>query len=260
MLIHVHIHDNEAHSPRSAPYGPVEFNSAPVELIFNFFTYVVNELGMLGVRSVTIKDVPSIFRPSESAILQVVLINLGFQVKRADVASTIVIRPGPLSVHMSEAKQKKLRKAVKADLKFHQLPHQQLDRVYQFIATCRAQKNYSMSLTAAQVSATVEKFPQHFYLFGVFHLDSMVAACISVLVSDEVLYTFYSIHHSDFEVFHPSVLMTDGIYSFAQQRGLKFLDLGTSSPGGVPSFGILNFKRELGALPSSCITYEKVIL
>lgn len=258
ILLHINIDDNKAYSPRSAPYGPVEFDSIEEEVASAFFAFVISELSRRGVKEILIKDTPSVFRPRASAQLNKILAKHAFTAT-ADVASTIVISADASGLRMSDAKRKRIKKATTAGLVVRQLQPDRLADVYQFIAECRAKKNYQMSMTLEQLNATVLKFPDHFFLFGVFDSQQLVAACVAVLVSDETLYTFYASHHPDYDRLNPSVLQVSEIYTFAQQRGLRYLDLGTSSADGRQSPTILDFKRELGATQSPVYTYHKLL-
>jgi hypothetical protein len=49
----------------------------------------------------------------------------------------------------------------------------------------------------------------------------------------------------------------EGIYEHCQVEKIRLIDLGTSALNGRPNFGLLDFKLNLGAVPTEKLTFEK---
>ena len=56
----------------------------------------------------------------------------------------------------------------------------------------------------------------------------------------------------------PVVLLVKGIYNYAGSRGFQILDLGISSVESRLNNGLYTFKKNLGALESERVTWEKM--
>jgi len=58
-------------------------------------------------------------------------------------------------------------------------------------------------------------------------------------------------------LFSPVVKLAAEIYSFCQAEGIKIMDIGTSTEGVSPNFGLINFKKSLGFSESLKINMKK---
>lgn len=112
-------------------------------------------------------------------------------------------------------------------------------------------------MSLKDLQTTVNRFPENYKLFAVFHHDRLAAASIAIQVTDEILYDFYHDHHPDFNYFSPIVMLIKGMHDHALANNIKLIDLGTSSLNNAPNFSLLSFKLKLGAIPSSKFTFEK---
>jgi hypothetical protein len=129
--------------------------------------------------------------------------------------------------------------------------------VYDFIFTCRNEKGYPLSMQLEELQHMAVKFPDRYLLFGVFRSDSLVAAAITIRVKKNILYDFYHDHAAAFDHLSPVTFLVDGIYRFCFENDIQLLDLGTSAIDGLPNFGLLNFKKKLGALATPKLTFQK---
>src|SRR5213078_2943977 len=100
------------------------------------------------------------------------------------------------------------------------------------------------------IEQMIEVFPGKLTFFGVFKDSVMIAASICVCVSPSVFYVFYWADLPGYERFSPVSLLAEWIYEHARRHGFRFVDYGTSTKDGVPIYGLMNFKNELGCFPS----------
>ncbi|HCW06059.1 MAG TPA: hypothetical protein DGG95_01695, partial [Cytophagales bacterium] len=152
---------------------------------------------------------------------------------------------------------RRLKQCEKEKLTFLKLSNTELKKIYAFINECREERNMSLSMTYEELDRVVEKFPNEFFLFGVFKEDELMAAVISIQVSQTILYNFYPAHKKAFDQLSPMVFLLDNQYKFCQAAGIQILDLGTSALDNKTNFSLLNFKTQVGGIASLKLVFEK---
>lgn len=258
-VLQVCVDNGTGKSPLRAPYGGVECSPrvSPTQL-FDFISFIESRLRAEGVTQVTLKCAPQGYTPHTSALLHTFLINQGYQVTQAEATALIAVPASPgRTLHAWE--RRKLRQATTAGLVFDVLPPEQLATLYTFIAACRQQKEYTLSLSLEDVLKAAALFPEAYVLFGVYHDRKLIAGALSVRVSKTVLYNFYSDHAAAYDALSPVVMLIEGMYQYCVREGIAMLDLGTSALGDTPNFGLLEFKLRLGAAPSPKYTFTKTL-
>jgi hypothetical protein len=255
------ISDKQALSPLKASFGSVEFTeSLPPKILFEFFQYAVLQLQRIGVSGIQIKNPPDIYDIKKNALISVFLQNIGFEVSAAEVSSIIPVTETPYRDGLSSWEVRKLRQAKSKRLTFHQHALNDVGQVYRFIAQCRLEKAYSLSMSLEQVIDLSTTFPNEILVFSVQKEQEMAAACIAILVRKDILYTFYYDHGTAFHSLSPVVLLMEGMYGYCQLHKIRLLDLGTAALGGQPNFNLLEFKQNLGGIPSAKLTFQKKLL
>jgi len=244
-------------SPLRAPYGGIECSSRVSAIqLFDFISFIESSLRVEGVTQLTLKCAPQGYRPHTSALLHTFLMNQGYQVLHAEVTSLIDVQKSDgRTLHVWE--RRKLRQATAAGLAVEVLPAEQLSELYTFIARCRQRKEYALSLSWEDVLKAATRFPEAYVLFGVYQDRKLVAGALSVRVTEDVLYNFYSDHDAAYDALSPVVMLIDGMYQYCVRQRIALLDLGTSAVGDTPNFGLLEFKLRLGGAPSPKFTFTK---
>jgi len=257
-VVHVHVKDQVAVSPRKASFGSFALNSnLPAEIIFRFIGFVESSLRATGVAQVIYTNPPTAYLSGQQQVLQVLLSNSGYSIHTAEVGSVISITGEPLETKMDDWEARKLRQAREAEFVFTSATVNPVDEIFQFILTCRKEKGHTLSMSQVMLERTVEVFPDQFIFFEVMRGFERAAASIAIRVTDDILYNFYSAHHSRYDAWSPVVMLIDGMYTWCQNQGIRLLDLGTSALGNQPNFPLLDFKLRLGAEPTSKFTFTK---
>jgi hypothetical protein len=258
-LLNVHLQHGVARSLLKSPFGSIEFSSRlPLNTLFHFITFVESRLKSKGAESVVLKNPADLYNASRAAILQVFLSNHGYHISEAETGCMVATVDASLQ-NSDSWEKRKLRQAQEAGLAFKKISIEQLDEIYFFILACRKQKNYSLSMSLSDLRQTITTFPDRFFLFGAYLQDKIIAAAITVRVTDDVLYNFYVDHDMAYDQLSPVVFVVDGILNFCRERKLPWLDLGTSAVAGKPNFGLLDFKMRLGGMPTPKLTFTKVL-
>jgi lipid II:glycine glycyltransferase (peptidoglycan interpeptide bridge formation enzyme) len=257
---HIHFHEKEhlACSPFKNPFGSFEFSDAftPKEL-FDFIKFVEHSLKKKGISKVEIKSYPHHYNPYRTALLTTFLLNNQFRIEEAELSACLDVNPSKLFESLSSWEKRKIKQQEKRNLRFKQLPDGKFHEVFHFIEVCRKERNQSLSMNLGQLENVMKAFPENFLLFGVYEDKLIAAASIAIKINKSILYNFYSAHSKQYDALSPVVGLMEGMYNFCQQENFKILDLGTSSLRGKPNFSLLDFKINMGAVPTPKLTFVK---
>lgn len=250
--------DGIAASPASAPFGSFELSeSVSAEHLYGFIGFVELRLKEKGAKQIRIKNYPEAYNSRLHNLVTVLLFNHRYRIDNAELGACLVVDNIRLQSKIDQWERRKLRQANKAGLSFRTLSVDEFDEVYDFISACREERGQSLSMTKAQLKKVVKKLPKEFYLFGVYERNELIAASISIRVSGDVVYNFYSAHTKSSDHLSPVVLLISNLYDWAYHHKFKLVDLGTSALGGIPNFSLIDFKLRMGATPAMKLTFEK---
>lgn len=256
--VHFHVVNEVASSPCKAPFGSIEFaNALSAETLFNFLNEIEAKLKKKKVKKIIIKDAPQLYRPHEAATLTVLLSDLGYRIATNEICSSVIVDESSWESKISKDELYHFKRCQREQLTFGTLEITKLVEVYRFIEGCRNERGVALSLTLDQLVKTVRSCPMDFLLFAVFQDEEMIAAAITIKVNNRILYDFYYGHSKASNHLSPVVFLLDGQYAYGQQNGFQILDLGTSSLNEKTNFSLLNFKTQVGGVPSMKLTFEK---
>ena len=252
-----HVQDSKAITPVRAPFGSFLFSDSLSPLIlYDFVEQCETHLKASGVKSVALTEPPLFYRKS-GELLHTILLNRQFRVSRAELSSGIKIDKTVFEEKIEAWEKRKLKQAKEKGLQFRALPISEVENVYNFILSCRKQREQSLSMTLDELIHTVNRFKKSFFLFATYFQKELAAASIAIQVHPCILYNFYSGHLKKFDSISPIVPLIGGMYKFCESNKITLLDLGTSSINGRLNFSLLDFKLRVGAIPSMKLTFEK---
>lgn len=244
MLAYFQCIENEAVSLREAPFGGVHCTQAVDNIhIDEFFQFIAEQLSAVGITRVTVKFAPS-FYPS-SAINPS---NSETSSLKKEINHHLSITSTALSNQMAEMQHKRLKKCVAANFNFIQEVPDQLDKIYAFIQTCRAEKGHAISVSLNRLTALTQAHPSRYLIFSCYHQGQLVATSICVAVNDQVLYNFLPVSLKAYNAYSPMVFLLSKIYEYGQQHHFETLDLGTSMLGDLPNEKLVTFKNRMGGI------------
>lgn len=256
--VHFCIQEGVASSPFSAPFGSIEFSDQlNTKDLYEFLKWMEQRLRGEGVRKIVLVNPPELYRPASASRLEVLLLNLGYHIGRAEISAGIRIDRSTYKTKIGSWELRKLNQAHKAKLKFAEIPVTEFGSVFDFILTCRKERGHSLSMVRQELQRTVDALPRQFMLFAVTDKNDLAAASISIRVNRRILYNFYSAHPRKWDHVSPVVHMINGMYRWSQKSKVELIDLGTSAVDGQPNFGLLDFKMRLSGVPSAKLTFEK---
>jgi hypothetical protein len=259
-FIWIHVEKEKASSPLKAPFGSFEFkDEIDAEILFDFINFILADLSKRGVKQLLIKQIVDGYQVNKNAIINTLLLNLGFNIINAEAANLILVNAVHYETKLHAWEKRKLKQAKKQPFDFHVLKTNKLTNIYTFIETCRAEKKYSLSMSLPALKKLTQTIPDSLQLFSVQQGKELIAACIAIRVSPEILYTFYYDHARAYQKSSPVVMLIEGIYEYCLHNNIGLLDLGTAALDGKPNFSLLTFKQHLGASYSTKFTFEKIL-
>jgi hypothetical protein len=255
--LHFNVHEDIASSPLRAPYGSAEFAPAlPADQLFAFLQFVESQLRAREIKRIVIKSPPENYS-GQLPVLTALLLNLEFRVINSEIAAAIHVRNADIGGILHRSENRRLEKATVEGLQFKEVTTGELPVIYEFIAKCRADKNYGLSMSSQKITEAVTAFPDRYVPFAVYKQKDLVAASICIRINQHILYDFYHDHAAEFDHLSPVVMLVSGIYGYCYRHNISLLDLGTSAVGNLPNFNLLKFKLLLGAKPSNKFTFQK---
>lgn len=256
--ISFHLKASEAWSPLRAPFGSIElYRKLNEDQVADFIVHVQNYLSKLGAKKIVIRNAPDLYNEEQSKLLKHVLLKSGFEVSE-EVSSIIQLDAKSFNQKIKISELQKLRKAANV-FKFSKVNKSELNSLYQFIASCREERQQSLSMTLPDLKKLVATFPNRLLFFKVGTQDETSAAAIVIRVSKDVLYTFYYAHAKVHNRISPVVFLISGIYDFAFQHKYKMIDLGTSMINGHVNKSLLHFKKSIGGVTNKKLTFAKLL-
>lgn len=257
-VMYVHLEDGHARTPLRAPFGSVESSGEMnPRTLFDFITYVEDQLKRRGASDFSIKNPPRGYDPEFISLLETFLLNRKYVLSSAEAGAVVAVTDTPFMKVIRHSEALRLRQARNAGFEFVLLPEDRLEAVYHFIAACHQVKGYSMSIALGDLRKTIDKFPDRYVLSAVMDQEHMRAAAVSIRVTDHILYNFMVNHEKRFNALSPPIMLMEGLYGYCQANQITLFDLGTSALDGDPNFSLLAFKLHMGAAPTTKFSFYK---
>jgi hypothetical protein len=257
----IHVAGTKASSPCKSPFGSIIFSAGlSPRVLFDFILFIETELRRIGVSEISIQNPPVAYQPQNLNLLQILLVNSGFTISRAEVTSVVHINAQAFYSRIKSQQQQRLNHAKSEGLVVEILDASRLSKAYALIAEWQMTKGFNLSMSLDELNKVAEIFPQQFIISVVKKKQEAVAAAISIRVTKNVIYNFYLSHNLMYNHLSPVLLILEGLYGYCQQHSVSLLDLGTSAVDGKPNFELLDFKRRVGTEYSSKFAFHKVLL
>lgn len=181
----------------------------------------------------------------------------GYHVSGHELNCYIVVEGRPLIERLDRGNQKRLRNAVASGYEGFALSEAEHEAGYLVIAANRARRGFPLSMTWQQVAEMRATFPEDFQMVGIRREDAIVAAAICLRTEPEVLYVYAWGEADAMESLSPITLLASTLHDHCRTHGLGTLDLGTSTVEGQPNYGLLTYKRHLGAREALQLRFRK---
>jgi hypothetical protein len=249
-----------AASPVRAPFGSCEmYAKVGSGVLGSFLSFVEETLLKKKVKHVLIKSWPVLYQATQATKLYNVLVNKLRFTTTPEVSSVIQVNKNTLLSQMKVSERQKAVKAAKL-FSFNVCSAPQDKLVYDFILSCRKERNQTLSLSWNKLRQTVKAMPERFLFFSLASETDLAAAAVVIRVSDTIWYTFYYAHAAKYNKVSPVVYLLSCIYEYASKQKVKLIDLGTSMLDAKVNEPLLHFKQSVGAVTTSKFVFSKKYL
>lgn len=242
-------------------FGSAELNfKSSYSLISGFLKIVTDYLKERHVQSIIIRHYPDIYDPANSPNICSAFSHLGFRVKAVDINHHLPVQNNFFTGLINKMEKRQLSKCMEMGLKFNQGDFKDAVKIYERISAFRKARRIPLTYSLQDFKNCLEKLPEHYSVFYV--TDSsheIIAATLLVRITDKIVYYFFPADTSDRKSLSPMLVLLDGIYSFAHEHDYQYIDLGISSVNGKPQPGLIQFKENIGGIPSARLTFELII-
>lgn len=253
------IDEQLASSPKAAPFGSIEFvETLPDSALNALIDSLEAEVLRQNVPRLRFTNYPHAYAARQAERLVNLLRRRGYRVAEQWLSFHINVSersPGP-QLHRSE--RRRLAKCQRSGFRAGHWADAPVDEVVRFIEQSRQQQDYPLTIAPEHLKRLLRTFPDRYLVFAVWDTDTLASLTVAVRVRHDILYNFLPADNQHYRTFSPTVLLTQGLYTFCQQQGITLLDLGVCLDAQrVPKPSLIRFKRNLGAVASWKFVLEK---
>ena len=246
-------------SPFKATFGGFEgLGELTPTLLQNLLLQIINKAKELGCTQITITQSPNCYlSESQQAVLQQAYSDAGFQIAYIDTNFHIPVTSTPYIDSLQPRTAQRVRQQIKLGYEVVKVEQPNLPWFYEQIAHNRHSKGRPLNQSLAAFEYAFAQNPDHYAIFSVLNAAK---ECVAFSVCTHLgtsLYTFYTVNLAEGESLNPLYLLHNHLYSYCQEQQLSMLDLGIATDKGIENKGLINFKRQLKAIPTKKITWIK---
>jgi hypothetical protein len=239
------LHDREAISGYRATFGSVDlFDTVSEDTLVRFIQDIRVDLASYDIDTITIAN-PALCYPNADYI-ENSLISAGYEVIGSELNQHLDVTQQEFGDVIRRSELSKLKIALSSEFKSKLVTVDQLPEIYKLIVETHQRKGYPVSLSFDDLASVIKEFPDRYLLFCLYDKETLIAATVSILVTDKVMYNFYHGDDYTYRSKSPLVMLIGEIYSYCQQHSIDTLDLGISTVAGELNDGLFNFKKHLG--------------
>ncbi len=258
ILLHISANQSEAVSPYRATFGGIEtVASLNAEMLDIFLAKVHRFLQSQGITRLRLTNAPFAYDNEVYQQVTSLLLYHGYRIDRSELNYHIPIGTVSLEPQLHASEKRRLQKCRKAGFAFAEAHTPNLTEVYAFIAKARSRKGFPMSLALKDFQQLFVNLPGVYRVFTIRDGETITALTVTVRINSQILYNFYPADNEHYLNYSPMVMLTVELYNLARREGYCMLDLGIATENGKPNYGLMRFKRNLGAQASLRLTFEK---
>lgn len=245
-------------SPLRGTYGGIDATLQDVTLFDLFLEDIEAALRKNGAKRAQLAEAPFAHDPAKSHLLMNALLRHGWTIAKHELNYHLAVDDVPLMEKMERNNQKRVRKCQREGCAFHHFERkEEIEAVYDVIKKNRESKGYPVTMTLEHMLEMKKLFPSVWQFFGTTMQEKLIAGSVCIRINPDVLYVFYWGDLPEAHALSPVAFHADNLYAHCQKEGIKILDIGTSTDGGVPNLGLMKFKERLGCETSLKLVFSK---
>lgn len=248
LFLYAAVNDNEAISYTYAPYGDIEGDAKEAD-IERFIHKMISRFEDLTIQSLVIKCRPSFIASSTQLVFHELLEKkFGFEVESVNVQHTLIVDEVPLMNKINSQEKRKL-KALKNECTIKVLSAPEKELWFDLLSNARQYKGFPLTTTKYNYEELPNIISDRYYYIGAYKNDVLIASCVGIRVSEDIMYYYLPATHPDYSQLSPSVLLLDHLYQLASDLKIKYIDLGISNnQDGTLNHGLVRFKENMGGI------------
>ncbi len=249
----------EARSGILGDFGALHAPSAPLPatLAARIIRATEEELVARRIARVAITLPPAAFDPDAHADWMNTFLRLDYSAAAPDLAFHTRVTTGSLAERMEPAPRSAVRSAEGRSLITRELlPNERADALT-IIGAGNARAGRAPAHSLETLLALDSEAPGTVHWHGVFQRQQMIAASISLLLSERWCRVHALGDVGGVERDNPTALLAAHLHAWCASRGIQTLDLGLASEGGVPDEARTAAARALGFESSAQYTLTK---
>lgn len=255
------IKDGIAKCPYSAPFGlPI---SVKKELSIKYFDEALEAIEMFakenGWRQIRFILPPLFYAKEELTAWINALYRLGYRTAAVDVnyafdMNRVYVDDYQKIIHHNARKNLKI--ALNSELELIKCDTEaSVSEAYQVIAENRASKGYPLRMTEEQVVKTIAILEHDVFLTKYDGIS--VAAALVYYVTPEIAQVIYWGDRPGYGELKPINFLAYQLIRFYGDKQVRYLDIGPSTEGSLPNYGLCDFKESIGCERDLKFTFLK---
>lgn len=255
---------NEWLAPFSAPFSNIVLlrESTTVEQIWDFIN-VLNKFAQTEkAKSINIYLPANVYDEQTNARIINALLGNGYKMLFWDINYSFDLKKINLETYsddITHMARKNLKIALNNNLHlFHCDKFEDKVKAYNIIKTNREYRGFPLRMTQKQLMETVQIVEHDFFIVEVDGKE--LAAAVVYHLTKDVAQVVYWGNIPDTEHYKPINFLAYKLIEFYKKLNFRLLDVGISTEGGKPNFGLCAFKESLGCTASMKSRFLKEFL
>ncbi|MCX6639869.1 MAG: GNAT family N-acetyltransferase [bacterium] len=229
----------------------------PPGLSFNMADHLVQSLlrytRSAGFKILSMTPPPAIYTSWPSDIIMFHLLKAGFHYAKREITQAIPLYypDGDIFRTICNKTRTAIRKAMKSELVVEEdipLSDQNLEIFYPLLFDNRKRLGVTPTHNLPELKRLRDLIPDQLSLSLVKYQGIPVAGILNFVCNARVLLIFYVCHDWDYQELRPVPLLILSTIQWANRRGFRHLDFGTSTLNMEPNWGLIKFKENFGSI------------
>ncbi len=246
-------------SPFKATFGGFEqLGDISKNLFQTLFQQIETKARELHCSQISITQSPDCYLTAPSLLAQAYP-TAGYQIAYTDTNFHIPITSLPYSQLLHSRTAQRVRQMIKQGYNVVLDQQPDLDWYYEQVQHNRHSKGRPLNQSEEAFTFAIQQNPEAYLIFKVQNAANECLAFSVCTILGNSLYTFYTVNLVEGDILNPLYLLHQHLYNYCQANNIALLDLGIATDKGVENVGLINFKKQLGAIPTKKITWIKYI-
>ena len=252
------VHENTGISPCLGTFGSVEMNENLPQSELDIFIDSINTFAFQHkLQAISIKAYPFCYAEEISARITAAFTHNSYQISQTELNYHLPVTEEPFTKELHLSARRRLKKCHQQGFVFSEELQPNLPEIYWMIQATRERRGFPVTLDYESFEQLFVRFPEVYRIFTVKDKYKTIALTITVQINSSILYYFLPADDPDYRSSSPMIMLIEGVYTYCQQQQFRIFDLGIATYKGVPNYGLIRFKQNLGSKSSLKFTFTR---